>query len=101
MSEGVHPLIVVITPASPIAGSVVSVQVTFDAVAEESELVTISSAPAGFFSSIPAQVTLASGNNQLQFSATVASSATGGCSVSATCNGATAMAEAEVQEIDT
>lgn len=98
-SDGTHPIIVMINPSTPNAGATVAITVTFNQTATENVGVTIGASPAGFFSSIPAQVTLPSGQNQLQFSATVATNATGGASISATSNGQSASADVAVPDM--
>src|SRR5688572_2649116 len=87
MSEGVFPIITVISPANPVAGSQVTITVTTNIATKDNQVVAVTSSPSGFFSNIPSQVTLLSGNNQVQFSATLASSASGDGSATAACNG--------------
>lgn len=90
MSQNVIPVIVVIDPSNPVAGATVSVNVAMNDAPDKEQAVTISSSPAGAFSSIPASVTVVAPSNQVTFQATLSESAWGPVSVTATCNGGTA-----------
>ena len=100
MGEGVLPVIVVITPSQPEPGSVVDVGVTFDKIASSNQTVAISGAPAGFFSFVPSQVTLQAGRDELTFQATLSATATGGGSITASCNGGSATGHCQSTVID-
>jgi len=86
MSETTVPLTLVIGSIQSL-GSTVQVTVTFNEVTTNDQVVNIASTPSGFFSSIPPQVTLPQGASSLTFNVTVATNASGGGSITASCNG--------------
>jgi hypothetical protein len=86
MSNSVIPIIVMPSPIDPAPGSTISVTVTMDQVTTPDQPVAIVSSPTGFFSSIPAEVTVRSGQSQVTFGATVSSGASGSSSITASCN---------------
>jgi len=86
MTENVIPLTLAIGNI-PSLGSTVQVTVTFDDATTHDQVVNIASTPSGFFSSIPSQVTLPANASSLNFNVTVATNASGGGSITASCNG--------------
>lgn len=85
MSDNTFPVTVAVTPSMPTAGSVVSIKVTQNAATTDAQVVAIS-ATSGFFSSIPTQVTVPANSDNVTFSATISSSASGNGTVTATSN---------------
>lgn len=76
MGEGVLPIIGVIDPSNPAQGSSVTVNVNVQPPATAGTLTLVGS-PAGFFSSLPKEVPVPAGANQVTFQAVVSMSAVG------------------------
>ena|SRR5687767_8548701 len=87
MAEGVFPIITVLNPSSPDPGSQITVTVTVQGTQSGGRDLSITSSPSGYFSSIPSSVSVPDNVNQVQFSATVSTTASGNGSVTASANG--------------
>jgi hypothetical protein len=87
VSEGIVPIIVVIDPNNPTPGSQVQVTVTMDGAAKQSQAVAITGSPSSFFSQLPTSVNVDVGESAVTFAASVAATASGNGSVTASCNG--------------
>lgn len=86
MSEGVLPIITVISPNNPTPDSEVTVTVSIQSTVGGRAL-TITSSPSGYFSNIPSTVTVPDDAEQVQFEAKVSATASGQGSVTASANG--------------
>ena len=72
----------IVLPATIDAGSAISGTVVLSGAPTEDEVVTLAATP-GYFTSLPSTVTVFAGSNYATFNATVASSASGTCSLTA------------------
>ena len=90
MQNLVIPAVVLIDPLNPNPGATISVTVIGSSVAQADQLIDISGSPSGFFSSLPNQATIASGNDRVTFAATVSTSGSGAGTIVASANGAQA-----------
>jgi len=81
------PIVFSVTPLLPQPGQVVSIEVDLSGVAEEDQVVDISTTTPGNWSNLPSQVTVPAGEDHVTFQAQVSSFAFGFIEGSASCNG--------------
>lgn len=93
MQNSVIPVVVVIDPTNPAPGGNVSVTIPVNPQPTENVTIAISGSPSGFFSSLPSEVVVQAFQSQAQFSATLATSASGTGTITATCNGTSKSAD--------
>ena len=91
MAEGVLPVITVISPSNPVAGAQVRVTVTTEAIKTGERVLSISQSPAGFFSSVPSNISVPENQDRVEFDATIATTSSGQGSLIASCNGVSAI----------
>ena len=87
MSDQIIPNTVVFDPNNPTAGMQVDVTVILNETTSVNQSVTITSSPAGFFSSIPSSINIGQGLDRGSFQATLSTGASGSGTITASCNG--------------